>query len=172
MKASSTHYFRSNWKCSQCPIYCIYLFLLCDPQIIPLFLSLQVSVARYRANYDQLPLSSLTDDAPRGDNVGGHYHLPEGDTAANEDWVETVDIDTRERSCVESSHVIFCSGAKYRIFTCRKSSLISCHSSIPYSGFKKCKPVYTFFRKCGNSISHEMHLCILTVVGFFGNQAY
>ncbi|KAL9955492.1 hypothetical protein ACROYT_G036824 [Oculina patagonica] len=57
--------------------------------IIPLILSLQVSVARYRANYDQLPLSSLTDDAPRNEDAGQRYFFPEGDMAANEDSAKT-----------------------------------------------------------------------------------
>ncbi|KAL9955491.1 hypothetical protein ACROYT_G036823 [Oculina patagonica] len=117
--------------------------------VIPVFLSLHLSVARYRENYDQLPLSSLTDDVPRVKDVGKHYYLPEGDTAENEDSAETVDIDTRERSCIESSTIITCSGSKYTIVKCRESSLTSCHSSILYWGFKKCKPVYRLFPQCG-----------------------
>ncbi|KAL9955490.1 hypothetical protein ACROYT_G036822 [Oculina patagonica] len=122
--------------------------------IIPLILSLQVSVARYRANYDQLPLPSLTDDAPRNEDTGQGYLFPEGDMAANENSAETVDIDTRERSCVESSHIIFCAGEKYRVVTCRDSSLTSCHPSIPYWGFKKCKPL-EFTVLCGYSYPTE-----------------
>ncbi|KAL9955493.1 hypothetical protein ACROYT_G036825 [Oculina patagonica] len=118
--------------------------------MIPVFLSLHLSVARYRDNDDQLPLSSLTDDVPRGEDVGKHHYLPEGNMAENEDSAETVNIDTRERSCIENSTIITCSGSKYTIVKCRESSLTSCHLSILKSGYKKCKTTaYTFFTKCG-----------------------
>lgn len=122
----------------------------CDPQMIPLFLLLHVCLARL-VTYDQLPLSSLADYAPHDENVGERHYLPEENMAENEERAELADIVTKERSCVESSSVKQCPGSKtkYVIVKCRKSSLTSCHRSIPYSGYRKCKAVYTHIPKCG-----------------------
>ncbi|KAL9955494.1 hypothetical protein ACROYT_G036827 [Oculina patagonica] len=92
--------------------------------IIPLFLTLHLSVARYRANYDQLPLSSLPDDVPRN-------NLPEGDMAAN---------DEAESAC-EDRIKIPCSGSFFTVVKCRDYSLTSCHVSIPKYGYRRCKPL-------------------------------
>lgn len=132
----------------------IYLISRCHPQMIPVFLSIHVSVARSRANFDRLPLYGLTDDVLRGENVGEHYYLPEEDMAENEKK-EILDFNTRERSCVESAKLITCAGVKFRIVNCRAVSLTACHNSIPYSGFQKCKTKYEFIPVCGKAYPTE-----------------
>ena len=119
-----------------------------------MFISLQVSVARVQPNYDHL--YSSNDDAPRGEIVNERYNLPEEDMAENEEE-ETLDFDIRERSCVLSRKTmpVNCSGSKYRIVTveCRPNSLLSCHSSIPIFGRKKCKEVVSFIPRCGRAFT-------------------
>lgn len=118
--------------------------------MIPVFISLQVSVARVRANYDQLPLSSLTDDAPQGEIVNERYNLPKEDMTENKEE-ETLDFDIRERSCFASRKTIICSGSKFVTAECRKNSHLSCHSSILTYGSKKCKEVVSVIPKCGRA---------------------
>ena len=109
--------------------------------MIPVFLSLHISVARYK-NHEQVPLSSLTDDSPRDELVNELSYLPEGDMAND---------DVREPSC-ESWTIKQCSGSSIPILTCKDTSLTSCHSSIPKYGSKKCKPAdYLFITQCGDS---------------------
>ena len=105
--------------------------------MIPVFLSLQVSIARFtfKANYHQLPLPSLTDDAPR-------------DELVNE---RNIANDEAEGSCEERINVQ-CSGSVFTVVRCRESSLTACHASIPNYGYQKCKPLqYEFITQCGNS---------------------
>ena len=109
--------------------------------MIPVFLSLHVSVARYK-NHEQLPLSSLTDDAQRDELVNELSYLPDGDTAN----------DGGEPSCVESWTFEPCPGSSIPIPTCRDNSRTSCHSSIPQYGSKKCKPAgFQYIAECGDS---------------------
>ena len=116
----------------------------------PLLLSLHLSVASARTSYDQLPLTSLTDDAPRGRNVDDRYSLPEKDTT-NGEADRSVDLDKRDHSCVKTWIVKSCGDSKYRTVVCRSSSLTSCHSAIPDYGTRKCKVTqYTLFPKCGD----------------------
>ena len=115
--------------------------------MIPVFLSLHVSVVRSRANYDRLPLYGLTDDVPRDETVGEHYYVPEEDMAENEEE-EILDFNIRERSCFESSKIISCSGRKFRIVSCRKTSQTACHNSILGWGFQKCETKYEYVTEC------------------------
>ena len=115
----------------------------------PLFLSLHLSVARVRTNYDQLPLTSLTVDAPRGVHVDEQYYLPEEDTA-NEEAESSVDFHKRGNPCIAKVKIEMCGGSKHKIVECRSSSLVSCYNSIPKYGFRKCEVTqHTFFPRCG-----------------------
>lgn len=128
-------------------------FFAIPAQMTPLFLSLHLSVARVRTNYDQLPLTSLTDDAPRGVHVDERYYLPEEDTA-NEGTESSVDFDKRENPCIAEVKVEICNGSKHRTVKCRSSSLTSCHNSIPKYGNRKCEVTQkTYFPKCGRAFN-------------------
>ena len=107
--------------------------------MIPVFLSLHVSVTSFRGNYAQLPLSSLTEDAPRDGPVNQRYQVCD---LANEN---------KEPSC-EKRIKINCSGSAFTVVQCRESSLTACHKSIRRYGIKKCKPLqFEYITKCGES---------------------
>ena len=118
--------------------------------MIPLFFSLHVSVGRVWRSYDQPPLASLTEDAPRGEQVYESFHLPEEDTT-NGELENSVDFDKRDDSCVEKTVMIICGGSKHRTVECRSSSLSSCHNAIINHGTRKCKVTQrTVFPQCGD----------------------
>jgi len=110
----------------------------------PLLFSLHLSVARVTTSYYQLPLATLTDDAPRGVHADERYYLPEKDTM-NGGAENSVDFYKRENPCVQKWVLKFCEGKTYRVAVCYSSSLTACHSAIPIHGTRKCKVTqYTF----------------------------
>ena len=118
--------------------------------MIPLFFSLHLSVGRVWRSYDQPPLTSLTDDVPRGEQVYESFHLHEEDTT-NGELENSADFDKRDHPCVEKTVLKMCGGSKHRTVVCRSSSLTSCHNAIPKYGTRKCKVTqYTYFPECGD----------------------
>ena len=118
--------------------------------MIPLFFSLHVSVGRVWRSYDQPPLTSLTDDAPRGEQVYESFHLHEEDTA-NGELENSADFDKRDNPCVKETKVEMCGGSKHRTVVCRSSSLSSCYDAIPVHGARKCKVTQlSYFPGCGD----------------------
>jgi len=112
----------------------------------PLLFSLHLSVT---TSYDQLPLTTLSDDAPRGVHVDERYYLPEKDTT-NGQAENSVDFYKRENPCVDKLVVKTCNGKQYVVAVCRISSLTACHSAIPVHGTRKCKVTqYTYIPGCG-----------------------
>lgn len=118
--------------------------------MISLLLSLHLSTARYRTNYDELPLSSLTDEAPRDELVNDErYNLPEEDTA-NDETETRGDIDISELAkrdphpCTESVTVIQCGNSLVSIHHCYVSSTTHCHSAIAAYGYRKCATEYSY----------------------------
>lgn len=117
----------------------------------PLFFLSHLSVGRVWRSYDQQPLTSLTDNAPRGEHVYERFYLPEQDTT-NGEAENSVDFDQRDHSCVKRRILEICGGSKYYSVKCHSSSLTSCHSAITAHGIRRCKVTqYTVFPECGNN---------------------
>ena len=129
-----------------------HFFFVFPVQMIPLFFSLHLSVGRVWRSYDQTPLTSLTEDAPRGEQLYESFYLPEDDTT-NGELENFVDFDKRDDdSCVEKTVLRICGGSKYLTVECRSSSLTSCHNAISVYGTRKCKVTrYTVFPECGRT---------------------
>ena len=112
----------------------------------PLLFSLHLSVT---TSYDQLPLTTLSDDAPRGVHMDERYFLPEKDVT-NGEAENSVDFYRRGNPCVKKWVLQICEGKKYRVAVCRSSSLTACHSAIPVHGTRKCKVTQSkVFPLCG-----------------------
>lgn len=105
--------------------------------MIPLFFALHLSVGKVWRSYDQPPLTSLTEDAPHGEQVYESFLLPEEDTT-NGELENSVDFDQRDDSCVKRRVLQLCGGSKHYTVECRSSSLTSCHNSISVHGFRRC----------------------------------
>lgn len=118
--------------------------------MIPLFFSLHLSVGRVWRSYDQQPLTSLTDDAPRAEHVYDHSYLPE-ENSTNGEAENSVDFDKRDHSCVKRKFVQTCGGSPYTVVECLSSSLTSCYSSINEYGTRKCEvKKYVIIPQCGS----------------------
>lgn len=113
----------------------------------PLLFSIHLSVT---TSYDQLPLTTLTDDAPRGVHVDERYYLPEKRDTTNGEAENSVDFYKRGNPCVKKWVLKICEGKKYRVAICRSSSLTACYSAIPVHGTRKCKVTESkVFPMCG-----------------------